>query len=328
MNRPIWIAASLCAIAFLAACAGSNAVNPSVQPQSNAGSLLAVPTAASNPPAIYSINFSSGRLEFWPLSPSGGTQPTVLSTFGARDGMAADGSVLLFGALHHQSLVLFDTISQTEKQFADPFGPPGDIAVDKHHNIYAVSYATPDSKVADFPANDRNHPFELSCSLLHIGGVIAANNEGDVFVVGAGPPPGNATISLEYERSATGHAACRNMHLVAPSDNASGLAVDPKTDDLLIMDNPGECAGGLEGRVRIFPKPYQQGNFRVLQMGANCSGGLRLNADSTVIFAGDEDVSGSFSFILQRTYPGGRALGTYFGGDTTGFATIPNSLPN
>jgi hypothetical protein len=55
---------------------------------------------------------------------------------------------------------------------------------------------------------------------------------------------------------------------------------------------------------------------------------MRLNADSSIVYAADQDVSGGISDILQRSYPDGRAMGVYHGGSPGGFTTIPNSLPN
>jgi hypothetical protein len=324
MNGPICFTALFAATVVLTACGGSNAVNPTAP---NTQSTLALSSEALHVPSIYSVNFSNHKLEFWPLSPAGGNQPTVLSAKGGRTGMAGDGNKLLFGAVSSPALEIFNTTTQTVTTLADPFGSPGDVAIDRQENVYVLNNATPNN-VAEFPASNPAHPVELSCNLINIGGAIAVDNEGDVFVVAFGPPPGYAALALEFANTGTGHAACRNLKLIGQADGPSGIAIDPKTDDLLIMDNPDECAGGIEGRVRIFPKPYQRTDFRILQMGANCSGELRLNADSTVIFAGDEDVSGSFTFILQRTYPGGRRLGTYWRGDATGFTTIPNTLPN
>lgn len=108
----------------------------------------------------------------------------------------------------------------------------------------------------------------------------------------------------------------------------SGMVIDPATDDLLVMDDPSECAGGLEGRVRIFPKPYHHGSHRAIVLGGNCPGGLWLNADSSAILENDSDVSGSFTFIRQFSYPNGYKLGNYTGGNPGAFATVPNSLPN
>lgn len=322
MNRLIRFAALFAAVTSLNACGASNSVNPSTR-----STFSRVLQIASSAPSIYSVDFNNNRLEFWPLSTAGGSHPTVLTAKAAHLGMAADGNELLLGAASVPALEIFDTVTQTAVTFADPFGTPADVAVDRRHNIYVFNFSTP-GNVTEFPVNDRPHPFELTCNQINIGGAVAVDDEGDVFALANGPPPGYAALVLEFAKTPTGHAACSNIHLIGPSDNPSGIAIDPKTDDLLIMDNPDQCAGGTEGRVRIFPKPYQTRNFDVLNMGANCSGGLRLNADSTVIFAGDQDVSGSFTFILQRTYPGGHLLGTYFDGDATGFATIPNTLPN
>ncbi|HLI96614.1 MAG TPA: hypothetical protein VKT72_11080 [Candidatus Baltobacteraceae bacterium] len=332
MNRSIRFAALAAAVVLQTSCGGSNAVNPAhpvypaVQPLH--ALVNGAPPHASGAQAIYSITYYNDDLEYWPLSPDGGKRPTILSAKASHEGMAADGNDLLVGAANSSALEIFDTATQTAKTFSNPFGPPGDVAVDRQHNIYVFDFATPPGNVAEFPAADRNHPFELTCNQIYIGGQLAVDDEGDVFAVTTGPPPGYPSLVLEFAKTVTGHSACANLDLIDPANSPSGLALDPQTDDLLIMDNPDQCAGGFEGRVRIYSKPYQKGNYRILNMGANCAGGLRLSADSKQIFAGDEDVSGSFFYIIQRGYPGGRKLGNFWNGAATGFATIPNTLPN
>jgi hypothetical protein len=96
----------------------------------------------------------------------------------------------------------------------------------------------------------------------------------------------------------------------------------------VVLDDPDLCAGGTEGRMTIYPKPYSKQTSKSVVIGQNCTGGMRLNADSSVVYAADQDVSGSYSYILQRSYPDGRSMGAYFGGAAGGFTTIPNTLPN
>jgi hypothetical protein len=94
------------------------------------------------------------------------------------------------------------------------------------------------------------------------------------------------------------------------------------------LSDPDLCAGGFEAEMTIYPKPYQKSTGVVHEMAGNCTSGLRLNADSTLVYYGDQDVSGSFSFPRQVSYPGGHNSGTYSNGTPSGFTTIPNTLPN
>jgi hypothetical protein len=57
-------------------------------------------------------------------------------------------------------------------------------------------------------------------------------------------------------------------------------------------------------------------------------GPMRLDATSSIVFAFDETVSGGRSYIIQRSYPGGRDMGIYQNGDLSGITTIPNTLSN
>jgi hypothetical protein len=78
----------------------------------------------------------------------------------------------------------------------------------------------------------------------------------------------------------------------------------------------------------VYSKPYSEETGRTHDLNANCSGGIKLSADSSKVFIGDQDVSGSFTFVDQRSFPDGRDEGSYTDGQAGGFTTIPNTLPN
>jgi hypothetical protein len=114
-----------------------------------------------------------------------------------------------------------------------------------------------------------------------------------------------------------------------------GIGVNPNTDALIVVDNPNLCAGGLEGRMIIYPKPYLERNSRRRNLNATyCAGGFRLSSTSSLIFVSDTTVSAGYPLIDQRTYPSAKNEGVYgagqfgSGGAFGGFTTIPNTLPN
>ena len=100
-----------------------------------------------------------------------------------------------------------------------------------------------------------------------------------------------------------------------------------KTDDLLVFNDPSLCAGGAEGLLTIYSKPYRKQSSRRLLLGGNCDGGLRLDAESKSVFVLDETVSGGSTYVNQFAYPSGQMLGTYTGGNPIGVALIPNAWP-
>ncbi|MBV8066740.1 MAG: hypothetical protein JO113_02100, partial [Candidatus Eremiobacteraeota bacterium] len=110
---------------------------------------------------------------------------------------------------------------------------------------------------------------------------------------------------------------------------------DPKTDDLIVVDNPDLCAGGFEGRMIIYSKPYERRTARHRNLNATyCAGTFRLDARSSRIFASDSTVSAGYPLIDQRSYPKALNGATYQDGEFGssgyfgGFTTIPNTLPN
>jgi hypothetical protein len=288
-------------------------------------------TRAASPdftkPALITIDTTSGALEYWPIAPSGGTQPTVISKpLGIFQGyaMAADGNVVAIANYSPPEVLSYNVKTKTAKTLSDPYGDPLDIAVDKHGTLYAMNGAN----VAVFKAGS-SQPTELSCGYMTEAEAIAVDNEGDVFVNGYGP--GGFVGVVEYP---VGSSSCTKLHLRSESGYVAGVGIDPTNDDLIVVDDPDLCAGGLEGRMRIYSKPYGRSHVRRHNLRSTyCAGTFRLNSSANLIFVSDATVSDGYPLIDQETYPAAKSEGPYQigaspSGSFGGFTTIPNTLPN
>lgn len=324
---------TLCVGAALAAgCAASAATNPILRPlepahSSYASSTLGALNGALKSPALLALNYQTGALEYWPIRSSGGHGPRTLSrplgVFGGN--MVANGHVVAIVNQHPPEVVLYDLKTKSESTLPDPYGTPIDIAVDKNSTLYVTNIAKT-GNVTMYPAG--GSPKELVCRHMSTGEAVAVDNEGDIFVNGYGPAGFAGVVEIPNGPSGPQPQNCMRLALKSELGYVAGLAIDPKTDDLIVLDDPSSCAGGSEGRMTIYPKPYHKNTGRSRVIGRSCSGTLRLNADSTLVFVEDQSVSGGYTFILQRTYPDGRPLGVYTGGSPAGMTTIPNTLPN
>ena len=78
--------------------------------------------------------------------------------------------------------------------------------------------------------------------------------------------------------------------------------------------------------MTVYPKPYNKATGKSKVLGFECSGGIRLSANSKYVLIGDTNLTNQI--ILQRTFPEGGNAGIYRGGDMDGMTTIPSSLPN
>ena len=318
-------------VVMIAACASTPAASPilgsSTQSLSHIEqSPFGIAGADFRIPALIAVNTKTGVLESWPVSPVGGNNPRPISNpFGLNGsgGVAADGHVVAITTYNPARVVVYNIDTKHMHRLPDPFGTPIDIAIDKNETLYALNIASGSSNVAMYPAGSSN-PTELTCAQLQIGEAIAADNEGDVFINGY---PLMGTANVFEIRHGRNHCNPVN-NLNSEPGYVAGIAVDPKTDDLVVLDDPDLCAGGIEGRMTIYHKPYSKQTGKSVVIGQNCTGGMRLNADSSIVYAIDQDVSGSYTYILQRSYPDGRSMGAYFGGAAGGFTTIPNTLPN
>ena len=282
-------------------------------------------------PALITVNRNTNALEFWPLSARGGKSPQTFATglgLSGADAMAANGSTLYIA--NSLSIVTYDVVSKRETRMPDAFGIPLDIAIGKDTSLYVANDGNGGpSNVLMYPPGS-THPRELICPQLAFVDGVAVNNEGDILVGGweAGGAPSGI---FEIPNGPHGPEPAKCYHLPLKdgiSASIAGYAVNPKTDDLIVLDNPSQCAGGAEGRITIYPRPYDRTNSTSRILGGNCTGGLWLSADTTIVYYGDTDVSGSFNFIRQATFPGAKQMGTYWGGASGPFVTIPNALPN
>ncbi|MGA8575849.1 MAG: hypothetical protein WB609_09260 [Candidatus Cybelea sp.] len=268
------------------------------------------PPTSFKEPAIIAFNTQNGSLEFWPMQHNGDRTLQPLSgPLGINQGysLAADGNVVVIANYSPPEVVTYDIKTKAEKTMADPYGSPYDIAVDKKGDFYALNAAS----VAVYK-HGSSQPSELTCPQVTIGEGIAVDNEGDVYVNGYGK---SFMGVVEYRAGST---KCSALHLRTERGYIGGIGVDPKTDDLIVIDDPDSCAGGIEGRMVIYPKPYEQRtSVRRVLNASYCSGQLRLDANSSHVLYADATVSAGFPLVDQARYPSGKYE------DNTQTATTP-----
>jgi len=317
----------LLALAALASGCGGNVASGASAPLPNAVARSGARNALKIP-ALITLNLQNGELEYWPIRSGGGDQPHQLSAplgvFNAY-ALAANGNVIVIANDSPSEIVTYDVKSKTENTTADPFGEAIDVAVGKDGTIYALNV----NNVAVYHPGS-SQPSELTCQYLNDDVAVAVDDESDLFVNGYGP--GGFMGVVEFP---AGSNTCAKVPIRKESGYAGGIGIDPKNDDLIVVDNPDLCAGGLEGIMLVYPKPYGHKLAHKKNLNANyCAGTFRLNAASTTIFVYDATISAGYPLIDQRSYPGGANEGTYqvgtFGssGYFGGFTTIPNTLPN
>jgi hypothetical protein len=319
------------------AASGATTRPPAKMPASNGlsdppGELL---EQALKLPALIAVTQQVQGLEYWTIKPRGSSKPRTITTklTLGYSALVAKGDIVYAAIQSPPQVLVYDIRRGTQGTMADPFGTPVDVAIGKDASLYVVN--TGPGNVAWYPKGS-GQAQEVSCKYIYLGENIAVDNEGDVFVQGY-EKHGTTAGVVEIPNGPSGPqgSECKRLQLISEDTTyVAGLAIDPKTDSLITLDNPDLCAGGDEGRMTIYPKPYNGNTATSVVLGGNCTGGLRLSSDSTLVFYGDESVSGGFSYIDSSTYPAGKHRGVYseggsFGGQGPGgFTTVPNSLPN
>ncbi|HEY5096368.1 MAG TPA: SBBP repeat-containing protein [Candidatus Eremiobacteraceae bacterium] len=283
-------------------------------------------------PAVIAVDSNSGALEYWPMRPGVHNSPIRISKKGlfVGNGLVANGRVVSFGNQDPAEVLQFNVDTKAQTTLPDPYGRPVDIAIGKDKSLYVVNLAGPPpaDNVVWYPGGTPN-PQELSCSAIDYASNVAVDNEGNVYV-GANI---NGTITVGVVKIPNGPngpdpTRCKTLDLGLGEAGMEGVVVDPKTDDLVTLTNPDACAGGVEGLMTIFPKPYRRETGMSHVVGRNCSTGLRLSADSKTVFVLDESVDEGGFYILQRSFPDGLPEGSYHGGQPGTVTTVPNTLPN
>ncbi|HEX4012370.1 MAG TPA: hypothetical protein VHX17_00620, partial [Candidatus Cybelea sp.] len=275
-------------------------------------------------PALIAIDQLSGDLIYWSIKDGPSSTPVVLTGYlGTFDSNAlvADGDVVIVASLKPAEIIKYNVRSKTETTVADPFGPPFHVAVDKSGAVYAVSR----HKIGVFPKNSAQ-PYEIGCRALQAHQLVsvAIDDENDVFVA-AGYRHGTEIVELP----AGSPSGCVKLG-VRPPSNFGGIGIDPKTDDLIVVDNPGLLCE-YEGRLTIYPKPYAKATAETHDFNANiCAGGFRLDANSKHIYISDETIDESYPLIDVRSYPSASGNASYvdYAGYTGGFTLLPSTLPN
>jgi hypothetical protein len=308
--------------------AGCHASVPSILPAPPAGPSSIVDGTIRTPAVV--VVTPNGILKYYPVTPNGGRSPITITKVSAvhfASAMAANGRELVIADSGKPSIVLYNLTTKTTRVLADKFGVPIDVAVDRSGNLYALNQGgSSSSTVVMYRARTRQAE-ELTCKDLASGAAIATDDEGDVFVNGYGTStPGVFEIPNGPSGPQSQH--CKQLPLQPEQGYAAGIAVDPKTDDLIVVSNPGSCSGGIEGQMTIYPKPYDKRSGRSADLNGRCAGPVRLNAASSLIFALDRTSAFAHPYVIQRSYPQGSGDASYRHRYIGGFTTLPNALPN
>jgi hypothetical protein len=319
--------AAALALAMPAGC--STGTTPPAAPAPPSSSTLPVVAAKGlKAPAVIAIDHDSERLVYWPMAKDGSSTPAYLSGRLRIEAtaMVAKGHVVTVASYDPPELLSYDVDTRATSAIVDRYGHPQDVAIGKTGTLYALN----ESDVAVFPAH--SSAYDLSCKYIRESGAIAVDNEGDIFVNGYGPH--NATGVVEY---LAGSSKCTKLPLKEKEEGYRvGLGVDPKTDDLIVEDGVG-CAGGNEGRITVYERPYGPKIVARHYLRASCPGAFRLDATSSNIlvvdsYSGlrtDRAVHGcGTEWVDQRSYPGAKGHAIYTGGCARAVTTIPNTLPN
>jgi hypothetical protein len=287
--------------------------------------------ASINTPALIAVDSNTNALEYWPMRLGGDDHPVRISKKGLFNGsgLVANGRVVSFGNQNPTEVLQFNVDTKAQTTLPDPYGIPLDIAIGKDNSLYVVNLVRPHAdNVVWYPGGAPN-PKELVCNAIDYGSNIAVDNEGDLFVGGfIGQNANVGVVKIPNGPNGPDPTRCKTMDLGLGAAYMEGVVVDPKTDDLVTLTNPDLCAGGVEGLMTVFPKPYRRETGQPHVVGQNCSTGLRLSADSKSVFVLDQDFAGIAMYVLQRSFPDGRPEGSYRAGHASSITTIPNTLPN
>ncbi len=324
--------AAVCLAGSVSGCAAGSATNPVGPLALSPGAIDAPAGAASRAiqtPALIVVSHN-GILKYYPVTPQGGRQPRTIAkipNLHSASSMVADGHVLAIARQTPPAIVRYNLATKSTQVLPDPYGAPIDLAIDKSGNIYALNrLPSSASTVTVYPAAS-SKPTELSCTFLVNGAAIAADNEGDVLVNGSGAA---FTGVVEFPSGPSGPQSqnCKKLALQPEEGYVAGLAVDPKTDDLIVLDDPGSCSGGIEGQMTIYPKPYRARTGRSVDLNGHCVGIARLDAASRMVFALDRPSTSGQASVIARSYPSGSGNAAYWHHNISGFTTLPNALPN
>ncbi|MBV8198063.1 MAG: hypothetical protein JO263_08005 [Candidatus Eremiobacteraeota bacterium] len=310
-------------------CGGTNAT-PATVGYSETPLRTILQRATLKNPILVAFNVYKSQLVYWPIRNGGGHNPLALTAPLKGAGadiysLAADGDVFaLPNASTPGALLTYNLDHHLEKSISDPYGQPENIAIDPLVNVYLLdSYGG----VTEYQRGTRK-VLELTCPLVYQSLGMGADNEGDVFIIGYVPGRAKYHLRSAMWKISAGSQTCTALHLDPGRGTFTGIGVDPKTDDLIVL--------GTKEMV-IYPKPYRTRTaVHVPLHAANGAMDFRLDAPSKHIFYSDDVFVNhqAFPIVDEADYPSGKFEGYYkFGihanaGWIGGFITLPNTLPN
>lgn len=306
---------------LLAACSGGASVSSiSATPQLRSSIRFHGNGGFFKSASLIAFDNQSNTLEYWPIQQGGGSNPIPITSplsINTVAGMASDNGHLAIAATSPSALVRYTFGTQEQTVIPDPGGPPIDLAMAKGDTAYVLNAGD----VEGFPL-DRLTPRTITCPYISNGVSIAVDDHGNVFVNGYGPGSFVGVVKYPYS-----DWQCTPLNLNPEQGSIGGIGIDPATDNLIVVDNPGSCNGGGDGRMTIYTPPYSPKTATQVNLNVTyCAGTFRLDATSETMFLMDSN--GSQTQIDQFSYPEGQSEGVYSGGVPGAITTWPNTLPN
>ena len=285
--------------------------------------------ASLKTPVLLAVDRYTSGLLAWPIAPGGGKHPMPIAHFpdlSQAVQMAANGYTVAAAIGKPDAILLYDVQSGHERTMHDPFGAPVALTIDRSSNLFAMNVSDTETNVTMYPRGSWPAR-QLLCKSLAWPQAVAADNEGDLFAVGYNNSS-PAMIEFPNGRGGVQSGRCSQIDVkgLPYYDYIQNLQVDPKTDDLILFDDPGVCAGLQEGRMAIFPRPYHY-MTRSVTLGGLCPSGMWFDGPSQSVFYIDTPLNGG-QVVRQVSYPDGRHIGSYSGTFPQAVTSIPNSLPN
>jgi hypothetical protein len=280
---------------------------------------------------------AKGELRYWPIREQGGRTSSPLGTLqnvSDPTAMAAHGDTLAVAVSRPPSIVLYNARTAQQANIPVASGVPLDVAYDRQGNIVTLNRLKRFKGNVIVYAPPQFAPKILSCKLITSeSGYIAVDPHGNIYVNDQVDTDGAV---IEIPKGPRGYKPEHCTRLpVEVSGYAAGLQVDPKTNSLVVFNNPGECAGGDEANMTIYDKPYGRGRSKTDHLGSICALVLRLGPDDgRVFFEGAPSearsrtipATESGGIVNQRTYPDGRILKSYYDPRLTSAITSSEAL--
>jgi hypothetical protein len=266
------------------------------------GELAAAALPASRTQYLFSTDYARDRVDRWKIlnQPDGSSPSKWYKALSSPEGLAAANGALWIANTGASDILSVDAAGKLAGTLNDPHEFPVNLTAAPNKTLYVANVFTTSFKAGDVvyytnygTASSKPSGTLRNSSFFQVIG-IAADSAGDVFVSNNTQEFAGGEV-VEFPGGSGTGTVLTNVAVSV----AGGLAIDPKTQDLLVVDQSAS-----NGAISVYAPPYTGGAIATYDHSQFID--ITLDAKGRNLYCADSD-----GYVDVYGYPSGSFEGAY-----------------